>query len=315
MKFVADRYILTALSFWFFALLLICLPPYQFPPDSLVTINQGETITGVAGQLQNQSIITSRLLFRGLVALLSPETGVVAGEYSFTNPASLVAVVKAVTDPNGGGRAVRLTFPEGLNNRELAEIARKTLGDDFKVDVFLQYAAKYEGYLFPETYFVAKSIDEGDLVKLMRRTFDERIVEIESDIASSTVPFSDLVIMASILHGEAYTEKTMQKVAGVLWNRISLDMPLQVDAVFKYFLGRTTFELTLDDLGHESTYNTYKNKGLPPTPINNPGLAAIRAAANPAKIDALFYLTGRDGMFYFSKTFDEHKSNKFKYLR
>lgn len=313
-KLLQDTYVLGVLGLCVLAVLVASFPPALFPHEPSVVIEDGATVSSVARDLYDQSIISSPILFRFLVAALAPKSGVIAGEYAFSAPVGLFAVARAVTDPTGGNHTIRLTIPEGLNNREIAEIARQKLGEGFKIDTFLLAAAKEEGYLFPDTYFVPKNLTPKKLVQLMRDNFDAHIVEIKEEIENSGRTLDELVNMAAILEGEAYTESSMRKVAGVLWHRIEIDMPLQVDAVFKYFLGRTTFDLTLEDLGHESLYNTYDNKGLPPTPINNPGLAAIRAAATPEETDALFYLTGKDGIFYFAKTFEEHKANKFKYL-
>ena len=91
-------------------------------------------------------------------------------------------------------------------------------------------------------------------------------------------------------------------------------MPLQVDASFDYLLGKTSSELTEDDLAIDSPYNTYSHRGLPPTPISNPGLSSIDAVLNPAQTPFLYYLTADDGTFYYAKTFEEHKRNKQRYL-
>ena len=91
-------------------------------------------------------------------------------------------------------------------------------------------------------------------------------------------------------------------------------MPLQVDASFRYINGKTSAELTHDDLAIDSPYNTYKYAGLPPTPITNPGLDSIDAAINPIETDYFYFLTGHDGVMYYAETFDEHKLNKEKYL-
>jgi len=120
--------------------------------------------------------------------------------------------------------------------------------------------------------------------------------------------------MASILEGEALTTSDRKLVAGVLWRRLEIGMPLQVDATFSYVNGKTTFELTLDDLKIDSPYNTYKYKGLPPTPINNPGLNSINAALYPTKTKYLYFLSGNDGKMHYARTFEEHKRNRQLYL-
>lgn len=125
---------------------------------------------------------------------------------------------------------------------------------------------------------------------------------------------SDVIIMASILEGEALP-KDRQVVAGILWKRLSIGMPLQVDATFRYINGKGTYDLTADDLKIDSPYNTYIHKGLPPGPISNPGIDAISASLNPIPTKYLYYLTEKDGTIHYAKTFTEHIANKNKYLK
>jgi UPF0755 protein len=124
-----------------------------------------------------------------------------------------------------------------------------------------------------------------------------------------------LVIMASLLEREAKTLADKRMVAGILWNRIKIGMPLQVDAVFGYIHDRATYSPSFDDLHVDSPYNTYLNKGLPPGPIDNPGLDSIIAAATPTKTSDLYYLTGSDGQMHYAKTFEQHKQNRALYLK
>lgn len=121
--------------------------------------------------------------------------------------------------------------------------------------------------------------------------------------------------MASLLEEEARTTETRKMVSGILWKRLSAGMPLQVDAVFPYIIGKNTFEITLKDLEFDSPYNTYKYKGLPPGPISNPGKDSILAAIYPTKSDYWFYLSDKNGLMHYAITFDEHKINKAKYLK
>ena len=111
------------------------------------------------------------------------------------------------------------------------------------------------------------------------------------------------------------TKKEQAVVAGILWKRIDTGMPLQVDATLYYVLGHSGKDLTLDDLQNPTPYNTYRYKGLPPSPISNPGLNTLRAALKPEKTKYLYYLTGSDGVTYYASTYEEHKRNKALYLR
>jgi UPF0755 protein len=147
----------------------------------------------------------------------------------------------------------------------------------------------------------------------MRLTFDQRIAE-NKGILASEKSLRDIVTMASIIEKEA-TRESMQEVSNILWKRIDEDMPLQVDAGFVYERGKHTFELSLEDLKEDSPYNTYTRRGLPPTPISNPGIQALLAASQPQETDNFYFLTGYDGEMYYASTLKEHDSNKEKYLR
>jgi UPF0755 protein len=157
---------------------------------------------------------------------------------------------------------------------------------------FLPPASTSQGYLFPDTYFILPGTTPEDLVKRFSDEFDARIKTIQPQITAFGKPLRDDVILASILEREAKGKTDQQMVAGILYNRLRLGMPLQVDAAA----------------------NTYRFKGLPPSPIANPGLAAILAAINPTKTDYLYYLTGKDGTMHYAKTFEQHKANIVKYL-
>ena len=121
--------------------------------------------------------------------------------------------------------------------------------------------------------------------------------------------------MASIIEGEAVTPEDRRIVSGILWTRMKNGMRLGVDAPFAYIMGKGSLELTQTDLATTSPYNTYRVAGLPPTPINNPGIDAIAAALAPSSTPYLYYLSDKEGSMHYARTFAEHKLNKEKYLR
>ena len=134
-------------------------------------------------------------------------------------------------------------------------------------------------------------------------------------VAASGHSLDEIIIMASLIEKEARTTQVRRIISGILWNRIGIDMPLQVDAVFGYILNRPTFSPTFDDLKIDSPFNTYRNKGLPPGPIGSPSLDAILAAADPEKNNYLFYLSDPNGVMHYSVTFEEHKANRAAFLK
>ncbi len=149
----------------------------------------------------------------------------------------------------------------------------------------------------------------------MRREYEEKIAPYRVKIRASAYTEKEIITLASILEREANDEASMGLVAGILLDRLEEKHPLQVDATFEYILGKTSAELTAEDLKLDSPYNTYTNLGLPPTPISNPGLMAIEAVLDPVDSPYFYYLTGDDGTFHYARTFEEHKQNKERYLR
>ena len=173
----------------------------------------------------------------------------------------------------------------------------------------------YEGYLFPDTYFLSPNIKAGDLILMMRENFARQIQPFEGDILKSKRTLNDIVIMASIIEKEANGSlETKRIVSGILWKRLSLKMPLQVDAPFVYYNGKNSYTLTKEDLAKDNPYNTYINKGLPPTPISNPGIDSLRAAIAPTQTSYLYFLSDKKGNVYYAKTFAEHQKNRELYL-
>jgi UPF0755 protein len=232
----------------------------------------------------------------------------------FENEISVFSVVKRITRGMFDILPSRITFPEGTTVRQMSALVAQAFpsitGEDF-----VKLASSYEGYLFPDTYVFPADSTSKSIVKTMRKSFDDHMKEIEENIAASTYPIGDIITMASIIEGETNDASDRPVIAGILWKRIEMGMPLQVDVVFGYILGKSGYAPSLADLKIDSPYNTYTNKGLPPGPINNPGLDAILAALAPKKTEYLFYLTGFDGEMHYAKTFAGHKINRQKYLK
>jgi UPF0755 protein len=132
---------------------------------------------------------------------------------------------------------------------------------------------------------------------------------------NSGLSAEEVIILASIIEREANTFESMKMISGILQGRMAIGMPLQADASIEYVLDKPLKELTPEDLKVDSPYNTYTNKGLPPTPIGNPGTEAIKAVLEPTVSDYVYYITDNEGNFHYAKDFDEHRANVAKYLR
>jgi UPF0755 protein len=287
--------------------------PSEFPAHSIVTIESGSTLSDVAEVLEKDGIVRSSFWFVLYSRVFGGLHGVIAGDYFFGKKEMLPSVVFRLTNGKFGVEPVRVTIPEGAASYEIAQILDEKLVD-FDKEEFLLLAKDREGFLFPDTYLFSPVASPKTVVAKMEDTFANRIMEIEPELSVSNITLTDALIMASILEKEARKFETRKMIAGILWKRFSIDMPLQVDAVFGYIKGTATFHPSFSDLEVDSPYNTYKHIGLPPGPIGNPGLSSIRAALDPTESPYLYYLTGEDGVMRYSKSFDEHVQNKQWYL-
>lgn len=196
---------------------------------------------------------------------------------------------------------IRITIPEGYAVKDIAERFKNFR--NFNGEKFLELAKNKEGYLFPDTYYFTSKETPEEIIEKLENNFKAKAGDVQKDI----------LIMASIIEKEAHNKEDRRIISGILWKRIKEGMPLQVDAVFDYLLDKESSEITQADLKMDSPYNTYKHKGLPPTPICNPGLDAIDAALNPTDSKYWYYLSDRNGVTHFAKNFDEHKLNRARY--
>ncbi len=274
----------------------IFVAPKEFPVGKNFTINEGESLKSISVRLEQEKIITSPLLFRAGVSYLGKDRAIQLGGYIFNSPLSLFGVVSTFVQGKPNLPLLSITIPEGSTSYEIASIVAKAL-PSISVDIFGETISKYnaDGKLFPSTYFILPSYSAEDIVKVMVETFSKKMATlgVVTKINPPLKDENDVLVLASILEGEAKTQDDMKIVAGILIKRLTIGMPLQVDVAKE----------------------TYKSKGLPAMPINNPGLTAIDAALHPIVTEYLYYITGNDGSMYYAKTFEEHKRNIKKYLK
>ena len=288
-------------------------PPAFFPTETVITIPDGSTITDAARLLKEEQVVRSVHAFRLAVAMAGAGGQVIAGDYYFTEPLPLTVVAERVSRGEYGLEPIRITIPEGATTYRMAELLSEHL-PRFDPNTFLLLAEGKEGYLFPDTYLFMPTVRTADVLAELERTFYDNLHELEGKVAEFGRPVHEIVTMASLLEKEAHDHDERRRIAGVLWHRLEIDMPLQVDAVFGYIYGTETFSPTFSDLEVESPYNTYQYTGLPPGPIGSPSLSALKAAVTPVDTDALFYLHGRDGTLRLAHTYTEHLINRRKYL-
>lgn len=287
-------------------------PPSDFPVGKVFTVSAGESLQNITENLFDSNIIRSKIIFRTTVILLGGEKKVIAGDYLMDKKEGPAGLAYRLVNGRFHLDVSKITIPEGWNIFEIGDYLEKQLLN-FNKKHFIALTRSKEGYLFPDTYFVSPTVKSEDLVERMLKNFSEKVPRIPG-VATSTYKLKEVVIMASIVEREARTTESRRMIAGILWKRLKMGMPLQVDSSFDYINGKGTFELSADDLKIDSPYNTYINKGLPPGPIGNPGEDAIWSTVNPIQSKFLYFLTGKDGKMYYAATFAEHVKNKQKYL-
>ena len=288
--------------------------PRTFKPDTLLKIKAGLSVGEVANLLKEKGLIRSEIAFKAFMRLPIIGTEVIAGDYSFDKPLPVFILARRVSHGLFDLEMIKVTVLEGTSVNGVSAVLDKNL-KFFDREVFFNLASSSEGYLFPDTYLLSPIASEEEIKKIMEDNLFKKMLSLKSKIILSGRTNHEILTMASLLEKEASIYEDRQLIAGILWKRLDEDMLLQVDAVFPYFLPRNTFTVTKKDLKYDSPYNTYKYKGLPPTPITNPGLEAIKAAIDYTPSDYYYYLADGDGVTHYAETYKEHLANARKYLK
>jgi UPF0755 protein len=302
-----------ALLFFMFFYGLFLAAPISFPQNTLVVVEEGQSIREVAQELQDTGLIKSRTLFEVTVRLMGGAN--IAGQYSFQRRENVFTVGRRLASGDFRIKATRVRVMEGATARDIATLLGEKL-EDFDEAKFLKLAEPREGFLFPDTYFIYPGATPETVLTMLETTFEEETSKpsVKAAIERFGKPIEDIVIMASLLEKEVPATEDRRVIAGILWKRIQKGMPLQVDAVFPYIIGKNSYQLTRADLAMDSPYNTYVNKGLPIGPIANPSLDAMLAAVTPIQTEYLFYLSDRYGNMHYSATYEQHLAAKRKYI-
>lgn len=288
--------------------------PGDFPNDTIVVIAQGSAAPEVSATLERARVVRSAAVLRFVLRITGESAHIHSGAYRFTEPESVFMVARRISSGSFGIPPIRLTIIEGNTVRDMAAKVAAAF-PEITAPEFLAAGQPYEGYLFPDTYFFPPDASAKSMVAVMRANFANQTAALSDTVAASGQSLGDIVTMASLVEKEARSSEAKHMVAGILWNRIKKNMPLQVDAVFGYIFGRDTYSPSFADLGVDSPYNTYTHRGLPPGPIDSPGLTSLDAALHPTKSSYLFYLTGKDGQMHYAKTYTEQLTNQRKYLK
>lgn len=295
-------------------------------PEVEVAVPQGATGRDVGKLLAAAGLVEYEGFFRLALQLDKSGRHIQHGRYALNQGLSALELLHQLQD--GPVRplesdSVRVTIPEGLAIPQIAELrpdgaayAEAAANPDLVARLGLPRES-LEGYLMPDTYFFDDEPDAPGLVARQVQHFEEVYARLVSEIPGSEALDRDRVItIASLVEEEGRTDEERPIIAAVLYNRLELGMPLQMDSTLQYALGKYGQRMLNEDKEVDSAYNTYKFKGLPPGPISSPGAASIRAALAPADVDYLYFVSNADGKTHtFSRTLAEHERAVARYRR
>ena len=286
------------------------LTPEKDVQELTLEIPVGASVEEIAQTLKEQKLIASPFFFKAYVKFTETSAVLQAGRFVLKPGMSFRVMVDVLT--NAKANEVQITIPEGYTNDQIGTAVRAVL-PAITESSWKEASQDQEGFLFPDTYRFRVDADAKTIVTTMNLTLKRRLAENEIVIPDDQL--KEVIILASILEREVRSAQEMATVAGIFLTRIKIGMALQADSTINYVTGKQTPGVSIDDTKIDSPYNTYKYLGLPPGPISNPGMNAIRAVLSPVMTNNLYFLTTPEGTVIYSKTFEEHVANKFKYLK
>jgi peptidoglycan lytic transglycosylase G len=298
----------------------VILTPYGPTSETFVEVVPGSSTHAIAIQLARNGIIRTQYAFAAIRTYreFKATSGTLkAGEYRFDHPATPEEIYNRLL--RGDVYTKALTIPEGYNIFDIAqavEAAGFTSRADFLaaerantalISDLNPSAASLEGYLFPDTYHFSRHATPLQILTAMTRRFRQTATQLGLHVGIPRV-----VLMASLIEKEVSQDSERALVAGVFVNRLAKGIPLATDPTVIYAAlleDRWRGTIYASDLANPSPYNTYRHTGLPPGPICNPGLAALKAAINPAQTDYLYFVADANGHSRFSTSLKEHNTN------
>ncbi|MCR4322947.1 MAG: endolytic transglycosylase MltG [Candidatus Azambacteria bacterium] len=300
-------------------------------PERIFVVEKGDNAKTIATRLEQERFIADSFLFEFYAWDENIASSLQAGKYLLSASLSPKGIADKIARGDVARDTIVVTIPEGygiwtieaklreigLLAKEKRHLANLSIGEfsaqhDFFADAPAE--ANLDGYLFPDTYEFEREATLDEIVGRMLDNFGRKLdAPLREEIRRQEKSISDIVIMASMIQKEVITPEDMRLVSGLLWKRIAIGMPLQVDATVSYALNKN--DLTRADLATDTPYNTYLYKGLPKGPIGNPGKEALLAAIYPTENDYLFYISKPNKETVFSRTLQEHNAAVAKYLR
>ncbi|NLB18586.1 MAG: endolytic transglycosylase MltG [Syntrophomonadaceae bacterium] len=316
--------LLTGLSFWQFNRQLLAVDLGDSTMIEVMVTSNSNT-SRIASQLAQKGLINSSDVFTWYCRIKGYDSQLQAGAYQFSKSQSIPEMVRALVE--GRVKSKTITIPEGYDLRQIGElfVAQGICSsEEWKAAIVKDYDYKFlrdiprrdnrlEGFLFPDTYQIRDEASPEELIEMMLTQFsklwDDRF---SAEAEKSGLTTYRVITLASMVEKEGRHDEERARIAGVIFNRLQIGMPLQIDATVLYSLGTHKDQVLLTDLEVDSPYNTYRNTGVPPGPIASPGASSIQAVLQPEKHDYYYYVTSEGGYHTFSRTFEEHLRAKNK---
>jgi UPF0755 protein len=295
--------------------------------EQYVDLPPGANTRSIGDRLVQAGVVRDALTFRVALWRSGVARQLKAGEYRFDRPLSALDVVAKIA--RGEVYLSAITFPEGLTIDDMAALFeargfgtaasfRSAASDRTLVADLDPQARDLEGYLFPETYALPRRASASDLVHMMVRRFHQVFAPLRAEADAQGLSARQVVTLASMVEKETGRPDERPLVSSVYLNRLRIGMGLQCDPTVIYGLrraGRYTGNLTRDNLAWHSPYNTYLHAGLPPGPIAAPGRSSLEAAARPAPVNYLYFVSRNDGSHVFARSLEEHNRNVYRYQK
>lgn len=279
--------------------------------EKVFVVERGAGLSQVAEDLRDQGLIKNKTVFKMQARIQGVDKKIRAGDYKLSASMSVSEILKTMSE---APLEVWITIPEGFRAEEVADTLQANLPS--YQDSWRQMLIGKEGYLFPDTYLIPRDATIETVLSVFENNFNTKIDEAG---LSGRNDLDRIIIIASLIEREAFADPEKSTISSVIANRLRQGMALDIDATLQYAKGKVGDKWwtvpTAADKSINSLYNTYKYPGLPPGPIGNPGIEAIKAAANPASTSYFFYIHDSKGNVYFARTLEEHNANVNRYLR
>lgn len=313
------------LAFVFFALSLFFRNYLSSPAASgetiIFTVPQNQLGFDVIDSLAEKKLIRNKKI-SNFIFYVFGGAEVESGGYKLTKNMNTLEILQKLSDKPD---LIWFTTSACLRKEQIGEKLAKVLGwnsrliDEWNNLYKSENEAYFEGVYYPDTYLIPVDETPAQVAQRFINRFNEKFTPLSDKFSAQNIKWTTGLKIASLIAREAAGVGDMNIISGIIWNRLEIDMPLQIDATMQYTLGKKENgswwgSVNLDEKKSDSPYNSYLYKGLPPTPICSPDIAAIAAVVDPAETDCLYYLHDKIGQIHCAKTYTEHKENISKYL-